>query len=117
MTPDPERPEDDPVIHALTAIQRHLEAATQALYSLHLQATQLQSVLCAVVDTHPDPVQLQRCLEQQMEHTLQQVRPHDLATLNSQTQAWVDRIHRRTLALAAATADTKAGVNARGLVQ
>ena len=105
MTPDDEHAEDIHVVNALTAMQRHIEAMTEAMCALHIQATELQSVLCAVIDTHPEPAGLLQCFERQMAHTLQLVRPHDLAALNSQTQAWVDRINRRTVALAAVTAD------------
>ncbi|OWQ46569.1 hypothetical protein [Roseateles sp. L2-2] len=105
MSPDHEHAEEDPVVVALTAMQRHVETMTQALCALHLQATELQSVLCAVVDTHPDPGELKRCFEHQIEHTLRHFRPSDLDALNSQTQAWVDRIHRRTLAVESTSAD------------
>ncbi|ANH69223.1 hypothetical protein [Mitsuaria sp. 7] len=87
--------DDDSVIAALQSMHRQMEAMTEALYALHLQATNLQALLCAAVDTHPQPVQLQRCFEEQIEHTLRQVRPHHLKALNEQTQAWLDRIGRR----------------------
>lgn len=65
-------------------------------------------MLCAAVDTHPDPIQLQRCFDQQMAHTLTQQRPHNLEALTAQTQAWSDRIRRRAQQLASLDADQSA---------
>ncbi|MFX1679928.1 hypothetical protein PV762_11870 [Mitsuaria sp. CC2] len=87
--------EDDSVLAALQSMHRQMEAMTEALYALHLQATNLQALLCAAVDTHPQPLQLQRCFEEQIEHSVRQIQPHQLKALNDQTQAWLNRIGRR----------------------
>jgi hypothetical protein len=91
--------------NALSALQAELQLVTQALYALHLQATHLQGMLCAAIDTHPDPALLKVFFERQMAHTVLQVSPQNLDAFNVQTLAWLTRIEERTHTLALVKSD------------
>ena len=105
----PDKPaQGDAMLAALAALQTEVQALTEAMYALHLQAVHLQAVACAAIDTHPAPRELQACFERQIEHTVRQSPPHNLEALNTQTQAWMDRMSRRAQMLAGSETETAA---------
>ncbi|WP_431102942.1 hypothetical protein [Roseateles noduli] len=85
----------DDVHRLLTELQGHASLMSEALYSMHLQTTHMQAVLCALVDTHPDPNGLLASFRTQIDHTRALVRPRGVTEFDHQTEAWVERIAAR----------------------
>jgi len=92
-------PSTGQIERVLVDLKAHAKLMSEALYALHVQGTHLQAVLCALVDTHPEPASLLASFSAQIEHSRAAISPQGSEEFDVQSDAWKQRIAARALAV------------------